>query len=83
MAKERNSGVSVYGNVEFACDDDQTREPISFLTPNSKLAIPPLQNGLQEDIELSFRTTEEVSFILGSLDATVAYIAKILQTTPK
>jgi len=52
----------VHGNVEFQCDEDETTEPISFHTPESKLVIPFWNNPRKGAIELSFLTTERVSF---------------------
>ena len=61
LASEHNPAVLIHGNVEFACDENETDDPVSFLTPESKLVIPAWKNPSRGSIEFSFLTTEKVS----------------------
>lgn len=58
-AQERNSRVSVQGNIAFSCQEE-INGLISFLSPESFLLVPLWNQTRRGSLQIKFRTTEEV-----------------------
>ncbi|XP_064621737.1 neurexin 1-like isoform X2 [Lineus longissimus] len=57
--------ISIYGDVKFGiCEDFIVSQPITFLTPNSYIRIPPWQAPQEGSIAFEFQTSEPDGLIM-------------------
>nr|XP_026689389.1 neurexin-1a isoform X3 [Ciona intestinalis] len=64
LARDHDRSLSVNGNLDFVCEDEDVTGPLSFLTPQSYLLIPGWKNSHQGSIECNFRTNEPNGLLL-------------------
>ncbi|XP_072525899.1 neurexin-2-like isoform X9 [Salminus brasiliensis] len=66
LAIERDSKISLHGDLVFRCEDVAALDPVTFETPESYIALPRWDTKKTSSISFDFRTTEPSGLLLFS-----------------
>lgn len=66
LAEQRDSKISIHGDLIFSCEDVKALEPITFDTPSAFLTLPRWNTKKTGAISFDFRTTEPMGLLLFS-----------------
>lgn len=74
MAEQRDTKISIHGDLMFSCENVEALEPVTFDTPHAYLTLPRWNTKKTGAISFDFRSTEPSGLLLfshGSLQGTV------------
>uniref|UniRef100_A0A8C5HGG6 Neurexin-2-like n=1 Tax=Gouania willdenowi TaxID=441366 RepID=A0A8C5HGG6_GOUWI len=66
LAEQRDSKISIHGDLVFSCEDVEALEPVTFETPSAYLTLPRWNTKKAGAMSFDFRTTESDGLLLFS-----------------